>query len=505
MKKKLLDLLACPVCQKNLKVVGSDLVCRSCRRKYPVEKNLPLFLPRTVLTTRKRKEIEVFDDLKAYRELMARPYFRTLKSEISRKLRAYHLRGKTILEIGAGTSLFLEIFSKTNRLVALDINQTLLEKNRSKAELVVADAENLPFKDNCFDFVYLVGVLHHLDDQKKALAEIKRVVKDSGRVFISEPTRGSLNLVYYLTRRVLLKLLGVKTLKKVIGCGTPDESFVDLKSVKKVLGESFNLEFERILPLRWPPIRFLEKFDLSRANCFLAKVPLVRSLGTIVFIQAQPESDRSVRRNLSVGEVVSPGVSGLGFGTDYEIYIFKKIAKRLIRQLKLTSVKNWPKNDLLGGQKIFGIAETSPKPDLIWNFCEFENVVDPRKMIEKMGQYSGKYLLVVTQNYLNPGVVLHWLFHRFSGKKWDHGDLSRMSARSVRRQVRKMPGLEVVETGAFDIPWFVLDVYETGRFFRRLPFLRGKAGKVTESRFESWPRPLKLWLAHHHYVLLKKK
>lgn len=51
----------------------------------------------------------------------------------------------------------------------------------AKARLFVADAENLPFKDNTFDFIYSWGVLHHTPNYQKAIREIHRVLKPDGK------------------------------------------------------------------------------------------------------------------------------------------------------------------------------------------------------------------------------------------------------------------------------------------------------------------------------------
>lgn len=285
--KKLLLILACPACQGDLRVCGNKLLCRACARTFTLKEKTPLLLLKEKLTSRKQEEVTAFNDLAAYQELMSRPYFKDLKDKIRNTLKNYNFKGKTILEIGAGTSLFLDLFKKNNLLIASDINFTLLRQNQAKAQLVVADAEYLPFKDHVFDFVYLVGLLHHLEDQKKALEEIKRVLKRKGTVFMSEPTQWSLNLVYYLARQLFLKILGPVRLKRWIGCGTPYESFVSLKAVKQALGKDFCLRFRKILPLRLPPLKVLEGLSVKRVNGFLEKTPLIRNLGTIIFIEAR--------------------------------------------------------------------------------------------------------------------------------------------------------------------------------------------------------------------------
>lgn len=192
----------------------------------------------------------------------------------------------------------------------------------------------------------------------------------------------------------------------------------------------------------------------------------------------------------------------LGYGTDYERLILKGIAKKICQKYQVFSSREFPKNELLGRQPIF--PKQKRKPDLVWNFCEFENQKDGKQFIQEMADLSQKYLLIITQNYLNFGVPLHFLYHLISGRKWDHGKLGKMSYRSVLKAAGDDKNLKLLEIGAFDIPWFILDVYETGKYFRNWSIFKEKTKVIKESSFEKWPLFLKLLLAHHHYLIFEK-
>ena len=43
--KELLSVLACPVCKGDLKLVGSKLVCKSCKEVYLIKDGIPILLP----------------------------------------------------------------------------------------------------------------------------------------------------------------------------------------------------------------------------------------------------------------------------------------------------------------------------------------------------------------------------------------------------------------------------------------------------------------------------
>ena len=76
------------------------------------------------------------------------------------------------------------------RVVGLDASRHLLRKARDLgAPVVAADGLSLPFPDASFDFVYAIGVLHHLsgpEAQQAACREVARVLKPGGRFLVHE-------------------------------------------------------------------------------------------------------------------------------------------------------------------------------------------------------------------------------------------------------------------------------------------------------------------------------
>ncbi|MFH1564081.1 MAG: class I SAM-dependent methyltransferase [Nitrospirota bacterium] len=99
---------------------------------------------------------------------------------------------KKILELGCGTGEYTLRLAKTgSKIIAIDISLPLINQAKQKIKatnvnFVIADAENLPFKDNTFDAVVGNAVLHHLD-LDSALEEMKRVLKTGGKIAFTEP------------------------------------------------------------------------------------------------------------------------------------------------------------------------------------------------------------------------------------------------------------------------------------------------------------------------------
>lgn len=93
-----------------------------------------------------------------------------------------------ILDLGCGNGRFYEYLKKSN-YVGVDPSSELIKicKNSyPEANFIVASGDNLPFKDNLFDKIFSIAVLHHIPSEKlrkSFLLEVKRVLKKDG-IFI---------------------------------------------------------------------------------------------------------------------------------------------------------------------------------------------------------------------------------------------------------------------------------------------------------------------------------
>jgi ubiquinone/menaquinone biosynthesis C-methylase UbiE len=233
---------------------------------------------------RLQTEIEMFDDTQAYLELMARPYTRRLKAEVDRYMASQNLKGAAILELGCGISEHANRFNQDNVMVVTDITKSLVEKNPPPSIRAICDAQVLPFKDKSVDFIIYVGILHHLPDQVLSLREAARVSRPEGQIFICEPHRRSINYVYYNLRLIVMRILGVKFVKKLIGCFSPDESQLNVKAVESIFDGDFTRKKWTILSFRLPPLRLFKdsKLDVTFSNIF-DKLPIFKHFGTTIF------------------------------------------------------------------------------------------------------------------------------------------------------------------------------------------------------------------------------
>ncbi len=105
--------------------------------------------------------------------------------------------GQRILEAGSGSGkISLMLAQDGHRITLIDYSQAALSASRSlyasagvEAEFVHASIMDMPFPDGFFDVVWNAGVLEHFspEEQRRALAEMRRVCRAGGRIITLNP------------------------------------------------------------------------------------------------------------------------------------------------------------------------------------------------------------------------------------------------------------------------------------------------------------------------------
>jgi len=92
--------------------------------------------------------------------------------------------GSRLLDIGCGTGFIINLAKDLfGEVHGVDITQAMLDKvDLSTGNITLHNtvAEKLPFEDSYFDAVTAYSFLHHLEDYRPVLAEVKRVLKPGG-------------------------------------------------------------------------------------------------------------------------------------------------------------------------------------------------------------------------------------------------------------------------------------------------------------------------------------
>ncbi len=101
-----------------------------------------------------------------------------------------------LCDIGAGTGVFsfptAEI--SNNHIYALEksdsmieiLNSRIIERGIKNFKVKKVNSDILPIEDHICDLVIMITVLHHIDNKKVLVSEIKRILRDKGRLLIIE-------------------------------------------------------------------------------------------------------------------------------------------------------------------------------------------------------------------------------------------------------------------------------------------------------------------------------
>jgi len=153
--RRILPLLACPLCRGPLADQQQYLTCQHCGVQHPVRGGVPVLLPAGVTDAGAVGSSQ--EDI-----VSRHPY-----SARAEEIIASHRQG-WVLDLGAGGKL-----ERRENVIQIDIF-------RYPSVDVVGSADCLPFQDNSFDAIVSQAVFEHLQYPEWAVREVRRVLKPGG-------------------------------------------------------------------------------------------------------------------------------------------------------------------------------------------------------------------------------------------------------------------------------------------------------------------------------------
>lgn len=149
-------------------------------------------------------------------------------------------------------------------MVGLDISDTALrfardrlkEDNDAKIQLLRADAQKMPFKDDSFDKIICTELLEHVINPERVVEEIARISKMDSTIVLTIPNESLINKVKNLLLKVKLYGFLLKDVPKRMDCEWHLHSF-SLNLFKKIVRGKLKINGIKTSPFRFIPIRYI--------------------------------------------------------------------------------------------------------------------------------------------------------------------------------------------------------------------------------------------------------
>lgn len=230
MRERLLELVVCPECKQELHIeifnAGVDgtinegvLTCAACARRYPVINGIPRVLPDSLIGNVVRHHASFFQKYHLSPSYIPNPSTnedvklqeRTLKSFgfqwntfremfdeyrqhwqefLPSRLGPSDLEGKLGLDAGCGFGRHIILTAEAGaEVVGVDLSEAVQAayantRHLKNVHIVQGDIYQLPFKKGSFDFVYSLGVLHHLPDPQKGFDALVALLESDQEIFL---------------------------------------------------------------------------------------------------------------------------------------------------------------------------------------------------------------------------------------------------------------------------------------------------------------------------------
>lgn len=199
MKVKLLQYLSCPDCKHSLKLSGynsneqeiikGELICSLCTKKYSILNGVPVFINHFLNNNHK---IKLTAQNFAYswqrfpqtnKDFYYKQFFDWIKP-----INEDFLKDKIVLDAGCGKGRHLMIISQyVKEAIGVDISDSVFiahnnTKHLPNVHIIQADLNYLPLKDETFDYVYSIGVVHHTESPETTIHNLHKKTKKSGSI-----------------------------------------------------------------------------------------------------------------------------------------------------------------------------------------------------------------------------------------------------------------------------------------------------------------------------------
>ncbi len=206
-RKEILETVRCPACHESLQPLDASangsatLSCSRCNETFPVINEIPRLVLRPLREALMGQTIPRGKDARQVQTALSFGFewqrYPEMYREWEKSFRDYmqphdpdFFRGKKVLDAGCGNGRFAFYAARYGAEVwAIDLGPAIEVAHQNtagagKVQVAQADLHNPPFAFESFDFIYSIGVLHHLADPEPAFQNLLRFLKPGGEIQI---------------------------------------------------------------------------------------------------------------------------------------------------------------------------------------------------------------------------------------------------------------------------------------------------------------------------------
>ncbi len=116
-------------------------------------------------------------------------WFVTRRNLLIHLIKSLKISFPTILDVSTGTGANLVVLSKLGNAFGIDISEKAVEfcRKRGLKNVIQSSAEKIKYRKEAFDIVTCLDVLEHVSNPLEVLIELKRVLKNKGKIIITVP------------------------------------------------------------------------------------------------------------------------------------------------------------------------------------------------------------------------------------------------------------------------------------------------------------------------------
>jgi len=156
-------------------------------------------------------------------------YNKSIDKHFTQKIKPHINQNDHVLDYGCGPGSFLSLTSSLcKKIIGVDISRNFVNEcdkaiknnNIANAESFHINPCNTGFKNEQFDKIIMVDVIHHIEKIEDELIEIQRVLKPGGKLIVFEPNK--LNPLMYIwhlideNERGLLRVGTPRSYRKIL-------------------------------------------------------------------------------------------------------------------------------------------------------------------------------------------------------------------------------------------------------------------------------------------------